>query len=70
MLGNLARSERRFADAAGHYGAAADAAARMGFAGAEAHHLSNLGRVLQLAGDLAAARTNARRRGGQGARRR
>ena len=43
MLGRLAQAERRFDDAVGHLGRAAEAASQLGFGAAEAHHLTNLG---------------------------
>ncbi len=51
MLGGLAQAEHRFADAAAHLSRAADAAHALGFAAAEAHHLTNLGRAQQQTGD-------------------
>jgi predicted ATPase/DNA-binding SARP family transcriptional activator len=55
MLGGLAQAERRFADATVHLERAADATHKLGFASAEAHHLTNLGRVQQQSGDLRTA---------------
>ncbi len=58
MLGALAQAEHRFADAVVHLQHAAEATHRLGFAAAEAHHLANLGRAQEQAGDrLAAAAT-------------
>jgi predicted ATPase len=57
MLGGLAQAEHRFADATVHLGRAADAAGRLGFASAEAFHLTNLGRARQQAGDHPGARS-------------
>jgi predicted ATPase/DNA-binding SARP family transcriptional activator len=54
-LGQLARAEHRFADAAVHLERAAEAASRLGFATSEGYHLVNLGRVHQQAGNLGAA---------------
>ena len=51
MLGGLAQAEQRFADAAEHLERAVDAAHRLGFRAAEAHHLTNLGRAEQQLGD-------------------
>ncbi len=45
MLCGLAQAEQRFADAAVHLSAAANAAHRLGLRAAEAHHLTSLGRV-------------------------
>jgi predicted ATPase/DNA-binding SARP family transcriptional activator/tetratricopeptide (TPR) repeat protein len=57
ILGGLAQAEHRFADAVDHLERAADAAGNLGFGSAAAHHLTNLGRVHQEAGDLGSART-------------
>ena len=57
LLGGLAQAEHRFADAVDHLDRAAEAAGNLGFGAAAAHHLTNLGRVQQEAGDLGAART-------------
>jgi tetratricopeptide (TPR) repeat protein len=51
MLGELAQAEHRFADATAHLQRAADATHTLGFAAAEAHHLTNLGRAQQQSGD-------------------
>jgi tetratricopeptide (TPR) repeat protein len=55
LLGTIARSEHRLPEAIEHLSEAAAAAARLGFTAAEAYHLSNLGRVQQLADDPLAA---------------
>jgi len=55
LLGTIARSEHRLPEAVEHLTRAATAAAKLGFTAAEAHHLSNLGRVQQLTGDLPGA---------------
>jgi len=55
MLGGLAKAEHRFADAAAHLQRAADATHKLGFAAAEAHHLTNLGRAQEECGDPQAA---------------
>ncbi len=52
MLGGVAQSDRRFSDACDHFGRAAEASSRQGFASAEAYHLANLGRAEQQLGDL------------------
>ena len=57
LLGGLAQAEHRFADAVDHLERAAEAAGNLGFGAAAAHHLTNLGRVHQEAGDLGSART-------------
>ena len=57
ILGGLAQAEHRYADAVDHLDRAADAAGNLGFGSAAAHHLTNLGRVHQEAGDLGSART-------------
>jgi predicted ATPase/DNA-binding SARP family transcriptional activator/predicted negative regulator of RcsB-dependent stress response len=51
MLGGLAQAEHRFADAAEHLEQAAEAAHRLGFRAAEAHHLTNLGWAEHQVGD-------------------
>ncbi len=51
LLGTLAQAEHRLADAATHLRRAAEATHLLGFSAAEAHHLTNLGRVQQQAGD-------------------
>ncbi|MGK5115622.1 BTAD domain-containing putative transcriptional regulator [Geodermatophilus sp. CPCC 205506] len=56
-LGRVAQAEHRFADAARHHGNAAEAAGRLGFAGAAALHLSHLARAQHEAGDPGAAST-------------
>jgi tetratricopeptide (TPR) repeat protein len=55
LLGTIARSGHRLPEAIDHLKRASTAAAKLGFTAAEAYHLSNLGRVQQLAGDLPAA---------------
>ncbi len=55
LLGTIARSEHRLPEAIEHLTRAASAAAKLGFTAAEAYHLSNLGRVQQLSGDLPGA---------------
>ncbi|MEV4514274.1 BTAD domain-containing putative transcriptional regulator [Dactylosporangium sp. NPDC049525] len=55
MLGELAQAEHRFTDATAHLRRAADATHQLGFAAAEAHHLTNLGRAQQQHGDDQAA---------------
>jgi predicted ATPase/DNA-binding SARP family transcriptional activator/predicted negative regulator of RcsB-dependent stress response len=55
MLGGLAQAEHRFADATAHLERAAAAAHTLGFAAAEAYHLTNLGRAQQQSGDERAA---------------
>lgn len=57
LLGQIARAERRFADAARHHARAAESAAALGFGGAAALHLANLGRAQHDSGDPAAAGT-------------
>ena len=57
LLGGIARAEHRYADAARHHAHAAAAAADLGFGGAAALHLANLGRAQHDAGDPAAAAT-------------
>ncbi|QJY49008.1 BTAD domain-containing putative transcriptional regulator [Pseudonocardia broussonetiae] len=57
LLGGIARAEHRFADAARHHAHAAESAAALGFGGATALHLANLGRSQHDAGDPAAAGT-------------
>jgi predicted ATPase/DNA-binding SARP family transcriptional activator len=57
LLGGLAQAEHRFADAVDHLERAAEAAGNLGFGAAAAHHLTNLGRIHQEAGDLGSART-------------
>ena len=61
MLGGVAQSDRRFSDACDHFGRAAEASCRQGFAGAEAYHLANLGRAQQQLGDLDASVDTLRR---------
>jgi predicted ATPase len=56
VLGAVARSEGRLADAADRLRGSAAIAARLGFRTSEAYHLANLGRVLQQAGDGEGAR--------------
>ena len=60
LLGELAQAEHRFADAAAHLRRAADATHALGFAAAESHHLTNLGRAQQQSGDPSAAATTLR----------
>nr|WP_246497162.1 BTAD domain-containing putative transcriptional regulator [Sphaerisporangium rubeum] len=55
MLGALAQAEHRFADATGHLRRAAEATHALGFAAAEAHHLTNLARAQHQSGDRPAA---------------
>ncbi|MEV6490095.1 BTAD domain-containing putative transcriptional regulator, partial [Actinoplanes sp. NPDC051633] len=55
ILGGLAQAQQRYADAAIHLRRAADATHRLGFAAAEAHHLTNLGRAQEQGGDAPAA---------------
>jgi hypothetical protein len=55
LLGTIARSEHRLPEAIEYLTRAATAAAKLGFTAAEAYHLSNLGRVQQLSGDLPGA---------------
>lgn len=56
LLGGLAQAEHRFTDAVDHLERAAEAAGNLGFGAAAAHHLTNLGRVHQEAGELGSAR--------------
>lgn len=56
-LGRIAEAEQRFADAAGHHERAARSAQRLGFDGAAALHLTNLGRARHGGGDPTAADT-------------
>jgi predicted ATPase len=58
LLGDLAQAQQRFADATAHLAGAAQAAGTLGFEAAQAHHLLNLGRALQQAGDPAASRAS------------
>jgi hypothetical protein len=51
VLGELARMQRRFADAVDHLGRAAEASGRLGFLQTEAYQLSSLGRAQCQAGD-------------------
>lgn len=55
VLGFLAEAEQRFTDAITHLTLAAEAARRLGFTATEGFHLSDVGRVLQQAGDDQAA---------------
>jgi len=57
LLGGIARAEHRFTDAAHHHAHAAESAADLGFGGAAALHLANLGRAQHDAGDPTAAGT-------------
>lgn len=56
-LGRIAHAEGRFPAAAGHHGAAAESADRLGFGGAASLHRVHLGRAQHQAGDPAAADT-------------
>jgi predicted ATPase/DNA-binding SARP family transcriptional activator len=56
LLGELAEAEHRYPDARAHLARAADAARALGFEAARAHHLLNLARVEEGAGDPVAAR--------------
>jgi hypothetical protein len=55
MLGELARLQRRFADAVVHIGRAAATSSRLGFAQTEAYQVASLGRAQGQAGDDTAA---------------
>jgi predicted ATPase/DNA-binding SARP family transcriptional activator len=57
LLGELAQAEHRYTDATAHLASAAEAAGMLGFEAAQAHHLLNLGRAQQQAGDPAIGRT-------------
>jgi predicted ATPase/DNA-binding SARP family transcriptional activator len=56
-LGRIAAAQGRLAEAAQHHARAAGSAAALGFPGAAALHLTQLGRVQHAAGDPAAAAT-------------
>lgn len=55
ILGGLAQVEHRFGDAIVHLTRAAQAASRLGFAAAAAHHLASLGRAQHQQGELQSA---------------
>jgi predicted ATPase/DNA-binding SARP family transcriptional activator len=57
LLGGIAGAEQRFDDAARHHAHAAASAAALGFGGAAALHLADLGRAQHRGGDPAAADT-------------
>ena len=57
MLGGIARAEHRFTDAAHHHAHAAESATVLGFGGAAALHLANLGRAQHDAGNPTAVGT-------------